>query len=261
MSKRDPERVFDQTALRANRDGQRVHRDYAAHYFRWSWAVSRNQDISIAGRSTLDIGCGSDLLLLNVAIHQSQHPGNYVGVDLNPLPAIAPSLAKRATLYGRTDFTDPAIWQRILDKHGRFERIVSFECIEHMTVEKGWNLLWGARQLLLPGGIFLLSTPVFDGHQAGNHIHEYTIPELQKYVEAAGFTVMERFGTFANVTTCKPAIEKWAYEHVLGSEFTDGFKLLWDQLKRFHSPDVLANFVAPVIPNESRNNVWRLELA
>lgn len=260
MPRQDPNRTYDQTYLRANRDGTYVHRDYAAHYFRWGWAVGRNSDVGIAQKTVLDIGCGPDMQLLTLASHSSMLPKFYVGVDLNPLRKFAQSEAKRAVVYEKTDFTDPATWQLLLDNHGQFDRIVAFECIEHMPVERGWNLLWGARQLLAPGGSFLLSTPVFDGHKARNHVHEYTIPELQRYVEAAGFTVAERFGTFANVATCKPAIDKWAYERCLGSEFSDGFALLWEELKRFHSPDVLANFVAPVIPDESRNNAWRLEL-
>jgi hypothetical protein len=108
---------------------------------------------------------------------------------------------------------------------------------------------------------------VFDGHQAKNHVHEYTIPELQQLVEAAGFTVVRRYGTFANVATCLPAIERWAYERLLDrqadvgeGEFIAGFRQLWKELQEFHSPDVLANFVAPVIPDESRNNVWRLKI-
>ena len=247
---------FDKTALHTNGAGQNVHRDYAAHFFRWGWAVSATTPYGIAKKSVLDIGCGTDLPLLNVGRFSSQLPASYVGVDYNRLKELAPGRAKWATLYGSTDFTSPATWQTLLENHGKFERIVSFECIEHMPPESGWALLWGAKQLLQPGGFFLLSTPVFNGKAAKNHVHEYTIPELQQYVEAAGFRIVRRFGTFANANLVPKAIAKWAEEK--GFTDTSMFDLLWKEIGLYHSSEVLSNFVAPIIPDDSRNNVWVL---
>lgn len=251
------EKIYDQTYLRENRDGYRPHRDYAAHYFRWGWATSRT-GVSIAGKSTLDIGCGPDLPLINVATYKSQVPSTYVGVDMNPLgKKLTPAQSERITLYGKTDFTEPATWDTLLHNHGKFERIVSFECIEHMPKSRGWLLLWGARQLLADGGEFYLSTPVLDKKPAHNHVYEYTVEELGKLVEAAGFRVIKRYGTFANVADSKRGLRAWldekGYDQLAADEILDA-------LAEYYSPDVLATFVAPLIPDHSRNNLWRLEL-
>lgn len=248
---------FDRTALRAEREGYRVHRDYASHFFRWSWAVSRSSSIGAADKTVLDFGCGRELPLLNVATHRSQLPRFYVGVDLNPLRELTASESKRAAVYGRTDVTDAATWQLLRNHHGQFDLITCFEVIEHMPVEDGWKLLWGANLLLKPGGEFLLSTPVFNGKAASNHVHEYTVDELNWYVTAAGFEVVARYGTFANVRDVKPAMRKWYDERNMLNCY-DSFEKLWDELAKFHSSDVLATFVAPVIPDAARNNVWRL---
>lgn len=251
------EKVYDQTFLRENRDGYRPHRDYAAHYFRWGWAVNRAGGVGIADRSTLDIGCGPDLPLTNVATYKSQMPSTYVGVDLNPLKHHHPSHAKWSTLYGKTDFTTPATWEMLLVNHGKFDRIVCFECIEHMPKDRGWQLLWGARQLLADGGEFYLSTPVMGKKMAHNHVYEYGVEELGRLVEAAGFRVIKRYGTFANVIDAKRGLRAWlderGYDQLAGDE-------IMDALAEYYSPDVLATFVAPLVPDHSRNNLWRLEL-
>lgn len=259
MAKRSEDAVYDQTFLRENRDAHYVHRDYAAHYFRWGWAVARNTEVTIVGKHVLEIGCGPDLPLTRLATYKSQMPKTYVGVDLNPLKNHYPNHDTWSTLYGKTDFTEPATWAMILENHGKFERIVSFECIEHMPKERGWQLLWGAQQLLADDGIFMLSTPVYDGkHKATNHIHEYTVEELRRFVEAAGFRVVKRYGTFGNVVDMKRGLRRWlndrGYDELAGDE-------IMDALSEYYAPDVMANFVAPLLPDAARNNVWRLELA
>lgn len=252
--------TFDTTALRANRDGYRVHRDYAAHFFRWSWAV-RRRGMGLAGRRVLDLGCGVDLPLATVATYRSQQPDLYVGVDLNPLKTHPAGITKtRCVLYGETDVTDPATWQALYDAHGRFDLVCSFEVIEHMPPDRGWALLWGMRQLVKDDGEVLLSTPVYDGRRkASNHVHEYTVDELRSTVEAAGFDVVARYGTFMDVRDVHAGIYDWAIGRGL-TGFADGFDALWEQLLEFHSPDVLACFVAPVLPDVARNNLWVLRL-
>jgi 2-polyprenyl-3-methyl-5-hydroxy-6-metoxy-1,4-benzoquinol methylase len=246
---------FDRTSLRSTHEGYRVHRDYAAHYFRWGWAVSRTSDFGLPGKRVLDVGCGPEAPLLKVMEHHSAyHPELYVGVDLNPIRAnITPSRAKRIELYERTNFLDRA--GEILQKHGQFDLITCFEAIEHMPVEAGWQLLWWFHKLVKPDGVVLLSTPVFDGHQAANHVHEWTIPELRGYIEAAGFDVAARYGTFASARDVKPAMRAWAEARGFDPRV---FETLYAELLEFHSHEVLSTFVAPVIPDASRNNAWKL---
>src|SRR5262245_13162124 len=76
-------REFDKTSLHASAQGYQVHRDYAAHFFRWGW-VSRNY-INETKR-VLDIGCGPDGALVKVLAYKANGiPKSYVGVDLNRL--------------------------------------------------------------------------------------------------------------------------------------------------------------------------------
>src|SRR6266436_3865394 len=52
-------RRFDQTYLSADVHGHYVHRDYAAHFFRWGW-VPRHL-AGVDHHRVLDIGCGPEL--------------------------------------------------------------------------------------------------------------------------------------------------------------------------------------------------------
>lgn len=241
--------TYDQTYLRANREGYRVHRDYAAHYFRWGWAVSRH-GLGLAGKTVLDVGCGPDLPILRVATYKSQQPVRYVGVDLNNLPELPDSQARWAELHAKTDFN---LWAASCTE--RFDRIICFEVLEHESVDGGWQTLWWMRQLLAPGGCILLSTPILGRAPASNHVHEYTLPELAQRIHDAGFEVEKRYGTFASEREALPALREWATRHGHQHDVLD---LLWSELREFHAPEVLATFVAPVIPDASRNCVWVL---
>lgn len=246
---------FDRTSLQESGAGQTVHRDYAAHYFRWGWAVERTAALGVSGKRVLDVGCGVDLpLYRSLSRYTSQHPGLYVGVDLNKLKTLTAKQQERAALYGETNFLEAAA--AIRDTHGTFDVIVCFEVIEHMTTEHGWALLWWFRQLVNPGGFVLLSTPAYDGaHHAHNHIHEYTKEELETYIAAAQFDVAKRFGTFVNVKDVKPAMAKWSAEHGYDPLV---FETLWAELREFHSNEVLSTFVAPLMPDVARNIAWKL---
>ena len=98
---------------------------------------------------------------------------------------------------------------------------------------------------LKPGGMLLLSTPVFNGKAAANHVHEWDIPELATAVMDAGFSIEGRHGTFASY----PDIKRVAIpEHLT----------ILEQLRQFYSDEVTACFLAPMYPDQSRNNVWSL---
>jgi hypothetical protein len=90
-----------------------------------------------------------------------------------------------------------------------------------------------------------LSTPVFDGKAAVNHVHEYTIPELAALIEESGWKVEQRFGTFMNAQEVKKVA---APEH----------RKTWDDLADYYGGDVLATFLAPLYPDNARNNLWVL---
>jgi len=231
------ERRFDQTQLKAGKFGYRVHRDYAAHFFKWGFATR------LIGHTdrVLEVGCGQDLPLINVlAMGPRYTPASYLGVDLNNLTGHCPPWART---IGKFNFVDDYMELAIEDA---YTVGVCIEVIEHMSVEDGRKLLKGFHTLLTDDGKLLLSTPVFNGRAANNHIHEYTIPELQALIEECGFTVEERFGTFASY---RDLIKVITPEH----------RQVLDGIRGFYSEEVTACFLAPLYPDHSRNNVWVLK--
>lgn len=233
------EREFDTTSLRESGHGQIVHRDYAAHFFRWGFAKKRYivHDVT----EVLDVGCGPDVPLMKVLLGGGPHllPKHYTGVDLNNIRYKgSPS---RATLIGNFNFLDE--YPKLKPE---YDLITNFEVIEHMPVEKGAELLRTFAHLVSPTGHVLLSTPVYNGMAARNHIHEYTIPELRAAIEKAGMKVVQRYGTFASFHEIKKAAKP---EHLA---------TLMD-LKTYYDGEVLATFLAPLYPDASRNNLWVLQ--
>ena len=88
-------RNFDQTDLNEAHHGKFVHRDYAAHYFRWGFASRFIK----SEHKVIEIGCGQDTPLAKALTHRKQtYPKRYIGVDLNPLPKV-PNFAW-STFYG-----------------------------------------------------------------------------------------------------------------------------------------------------------------
>lgn len=122
-----------------------------------------------------------------------------------------------------------------------FDIIVHYEVIEHMKVEHGLNMLKGCFALLKPGGAMLMSTPCYDGvRHAANHIHEYTVPELQKMTEKVGFKIEARYGTFMDI------------KHIKKSPYQDVAK----ELSNYYDNDAISCIFAPLFPDAARNNLW-----
>lgn len=232
-------RRFDQTYLSARNHGRKVHRDYAAHFFRWGW-VSR---VVRKGMKILEVGCGRELpLVWTIAGDMAIAPPKlYVGTDLNVTQHTNIFWGK---IYDQFNFVDRG---QELARHGKFDMAVSLEVIEHMGKKDGLTMLKKIHALLKPGGLLYLSTPVFNGAAARNHIHEYTIPELQRHLEKAGFAVLRRFGTFASYNDIKKAMLR---HH-------DGAALnTYDRLSEYYGGHVMSLFLAPLYPDDSRNNFW-----
>lgn len=255
MSARNDENAeYDTTQLRSSQYAHRVHRDYLAHVLRWAWAGRFIGDGKTLSKRVIEPGCGQDLPLFGVMrMQQSYLPDLYVGVDLNGIPWVR---KRREGSYKWADvrekFNFVERWPELQEEFGStFDLAVSFEVIEHMKVEHGDKYLAGIHSLLEPGGRMLLSTPVFNGKAAKNHIHEYEIPELQEKLEAAGFEVVKRWGTFASLREVKVGLaEKY------GQELADELMAVYQELLEFQDNNLLACFLAPLVPDYSRNNVW-----
>lgn len=233
----EDDRPFDTTSLRLNQHGALVHRDYAAHFFRWGFATRFIKPKS----NVLDIGCGPDQALVRILTATGKQPKKLTAVDYDDIKA----RWNIAWFELRAPFDFTKRWKE-LTKGGPYDVITCFEVIEHMQKASGRKLLRGARELLADGGKFLLSTPVYDGKRmAQNHIHEYGIDELAKEITAAGLAIERRFGTF------QTALQAKACDNPI-------HRTTWDHLRAYYSDDVLACFLAPLYPDQSRNNLWVL---
>lgn len=238
-------RDYDTTQLHEAGHGRTLHRDYSAHFFRWSFA----RRFVSAKDHVLEVGCGEDKPLSKILTGgAAAHVASYVGVDMNKLK---PSNSQRLKFMGEFNFVER--WKEVqaLRPEG-FDVVVNYEVIEHMKVEHGAKLLKAMFNCLRSGGTLLLSTPVYDGvRHAANHIHEYEIPELQKYIEKAGFTVVKRYGTFLDI------------KHV-GKTPTDrcdmdAIKKVRMALQEYFDNDAISNIFGPLYPDVARNNLWVLQ--
>jgi len=238
------DREYDTTQLREAGHGKTLHRDYSAHFWRWSFA----RRFITSKDNVLEVGCGEDRPLSKILTGGAAgHVNHYTGVDLNKLK---PSGSQRLTFHGEFNFVER--YKELLKVRPEgFDVVVNYEVIEHMKVEHGVTLLKAMFASLKPGGVLLLSTPVYDGvRHAANHIHEYTVPELQKYVEKTGFVVEQRFGTFMDIKHIGKA-------DLQGGDALNGaVKLLRVKLSQYFDNDAISNIFGPLYPDHSRNNLW-----
>lgn len=236
---REPRR-FDTTSCRQATYRDFVHRDYFAHCMRWSWVGKFLEP----GQRVLDVGCGVEAQLARVlsgepfAFGAKQFGSQYVGVDFNRLRQ---QQKPWATFHGEFDFTSRYAELGLAS----FDAVVNLEVIEHMAPEDGLRLLAAMRDALKPDGRIYLSTPVFNGRAAANHVHEYTVPELRAAIESVGLSVRQRFGTFASYHDLKRAL-------------TPEHRAVYEQLRGFHGDDVMACFLTPLYPDAARNCFWVL---
>ena len=237
------DRDYDTTQLRENGHGKTLGRDYSGHFWRWSFA----RRFITAKDNVLEIGCGEDRPLSKILTGgAAAHVGHYTGVDLNKLK---PSNSQRLTFHGEFNFVEN--WKKLLtaDNVGGFDVVVHYEVIEHMKVEHGAKLLKAAFACLKPGGTMLMSTPCYDGvRHAANHIHEYTVPELQKATEKAGFKVDRRYGVFMDIKH----IGKMETDRANRASIVEVRKAL----EPYFDNDAISCIFAPLYPDNARNNLW-----
>lgn len=240
--KRIDDRDYDKTQLKEAGHGRTLHRDYTAHAFRWSFA----RRFITAKTNVLEVGCGEDKPLSKIITGgAAAHVNTYVGVDLNKLK---PSNSQRLTFIGEFNFAERYKELIKLRPEG-YDVLVTMEVIEHLNIKHAPKFLKGCFDCLKPGGIMLLSTPCFDGRRmAANHIHEFTIPELQKYIEKAGFKVDKRFGTFTDIKHIgKADTDRCSKASVLEVR---------KALEQYFDSDMISNIFGPLYADVARNNVW-----
>lgn len=232
----EEDREFDKTQLHFKSFQFQPHKDYLGHVFRWGFG-SRHVK---RGMSVLDVGCGQDLPFLRSlgGANPNTIPDLYVGVDLNKIKDIPKR--KWATVLPEFNFIEG--YEDLEMDYGQFDVIVNFEVYEHICLELSRELLKGMRYMLAPGGKLFFSTPVYcdSFKMARNHINELRKDEVEAELKAAGFKIVEQYGTFGNLRDYK----KVATEEEMET---------YNKLREFYGDDLLGCYLAPKYPEASRN--------
>jgi 2-polyprenyl-3-methyl-5-hydroxy-6-metoxy-1,4-benzoquinol methylase len=244
------DRDYDTTQLREAGHGRTLHRDYSGHFWRWSFA----RRFIGAKDNVLEVGCGEDRPLSKILTGgAAAHVNRYVGVDLNKLK---PSNSQRLTFHGEFNFVER--YKELLkgENAGGFDVVVHYEVIEHMKAEHGAKMLKACFAALKPGGAMLMSTPCYDGvRHAANHIHEYTVPELQKVTEKAGFVIEQRYGVFMDIKHIGK-VEPTCGIGKTDTALNDAVKSVKKHLSAYFDNDAISCIFAPLYPDHARNNLW-----
>jgi SAM-dependent methyltransferase len=252
---RDPD-APDTTELDPSvNDGMWQHRDLFGHQLRWA-LIGRT---IMGGERILDLGCGSTMPLANTINFGlgTYLPDLYVGVDYGK---ISRNVGKRAPRKwegehrSNFDATDRKQVEDLIELHGKFTLVTSFEVMEHIfPAESVVDYVANAYLALEPGGRFICSTPVVEVNSRGqrvrarNHVHEFGIDELRGIIESQGFVIEQRFGTFANYHDIKRALKEGGHADALA---------VYERCREFLTDNVLACMLAAAFPDHSRNNTW-----
>jgi len=228
-----------------------IHRDYLAHCLRWSHVVRflmQGQRYKTA--KVLDIGCGREVPMakLMFSSRMTHTTGSYTGVDAGPIDY--PETISRETkkfkmkLFSQTDVVQLSETSRV-----KYDVISCFEVLEHVEPYHTFQILKATNKMLKSrGGTAFFSTPVYDPRvgAADNHVNEMSREALQVLLRLAGLSVTGNWGTFASQRD---------YKHHLRTHEL----VLFDALKSYYDSNVIACLFAPLYPELSRNNMWRVK--
>lgn len=145
------------------------------HYRRYETAARY-----VKGKRVLDIACGAGY---GSQMLQKAGAIAVVGVDISP----------ETVLYALKHYQTPGVEFVCADAEQfewseRFDVIVSFETIEHLHHPA--KFLERIRNLLVPGGDFLISVPLGETrHVDPYHLHAFSQEEVFDLLENAGFTI------------------------------------------------------------------------
>ncbi len=226
-----------------------VHRDMLSHIWRWSFVLKNAK----SGEDICDFGCGKGNLM-ECFYRNKYAPKRYVGLDIR-----SATIEKNKEKFGKLGFADFYAVDLIKGpfdfKAIQASKVCSFECLEHVGKQNVDIFLTNFRDCGKDDAVYYLSTPCFNGSAAGNHTYdsgdgrgvapqEFEHFELQAHLEKY-FTIEKKFGTFASQSDYKPLMNEWQTK-------------MFEALQTYYDTNLIANIMAPMFPEQSRNCLWVL---
>ena len=248
----NPNRLYDKSHLSIDQGVSRgfIQGDYIAHCFRWSHVVKLlMQRHQYKDAHRVDVGCGKDQPLPRMLYSSKMTGFDYTGIDMNRMEfheSLVTAHNNDKIRVALLEETDASILSADDLPWGQADFLVCFEVLEHIQPFIVHRMLNAWKKQVKPGGTLFVSTPVFNGSAAANHINEMSRNTLGRAFEMAGFTIKGNYGTFASQSDLKAVMEPYDLQ-------------LMDQLGNYYDSNVLATIFAPIYPQASRNNLWVLE--
>lgn len=232
-----------------------MHRDINSHVFRWTH-VLKNAKI---GETIVDFGAGK-CNLLEVMYRNRYKPEKYIALEFSDSDV---EFAKEK--FKNVNFPIEIHQQDIIKPELDFtefqaDKVVSFEVAEHVGRQNVPEFLKNFKKCGKDTATFYLSTPNYDPSvgAAGNHTYnsndgrgkapqELDHFELQDMIKEAGFTIVNKFGTFASQKDYKSTLNEWQLK-------------AFNKLSEYYDSNMLSNLMAPMVePELARNTLWVLK--
>lgn len=240
MTQLNPEQAFERHVF---------HRDQFAHYLRWTHLLKSLE----LHQKVLDFGCGSGNQY-EVLYRNRYNPVRFLGLDI-----------RKQTIEKNKEKFPKAEWEQedLVDMKAHYgtdwDFITSFEVAEHVGKDKVPKFLDNIKSHCNPNTVVMISTPCYDERvgAAGNHTYdsgdgrgiapqELTYDEMKALLEER-FEIVEHYGTFASQKDYK--------EHL-----TPGEQEVFEKLTKYYDSNLVSILFAPLVPQHSRNVLWKCKI-
>jgi 2-polyprenyl-3-methyl-5-hydroxy-6-metoxy-1,4-benzoquinol methylase len=223
------------------------HRDYFAHYFRWTHVLKElKRDLNI-----LDFGSGSGNLL-EVIYRNRFKAKKYLGLEYRE--KIVEENNNKYKDLNWAEFKQSDLTISNINFGNDWDLICSFEVIEHIGKNNVNIFLTNLKNHCNENTIILLSTPCYDKNvgAADNHIingeiGELTFDEMKFFLINNGFKIIKNWGTFASIKDYESYMNDWQQQ-------------FYNFAKEYFDVNLLSNLMAPMFPEHSRNVLWKCKI-
>jgi SAM-dependent methyltransferase len=247
----------------ANSIGFTRHTDSWGHLLRYYYAGKMITKLEPS--HILDVGCGELQLpwFLNKNRFKPVANTQYVGIELRGQAKWlqADEEGKHKYRYKahmtlvrgdivRDDFSQTPGWAS-----GGFPLVIFLEALEHFPREYAPVAMQRLFNWTKPGGVCLFSTPnagvsvsTAENHTGPDGVsREWSYKDKIAMVQAAGFEIVETFGTFTGMSYMPAEVQEFVK--------TDP---IWSKMKRFYDPTLFCSVIATAYPEHSNNSIFHL---